>query len=391
MPRVALIGPELFPIPPIRGGATEGFIEHLARRLRRWQPVIISPADPDLPLQSRQARVEYRRVPFSGWRRWLCKRYPGIFPFYNRGVAALVRELQPDLLHVHNRPLLASDLKSRFPELPVLLHMHNLYEILGKRERPAPGAEIRVEGFVACSHFVLERETGRLAKGAAARFVVYNGVDVQAFRPVWEQPDRAAALRRRYGLTEEPVVLFVGKIRESKGVGLLLKAMHSVWRRLPAAVLMLVGGTEFGRGRTQRQRFQAQVKAAPGRVILTGFVPPSEVPDYYLLGDIFVAPSQIHEGLPLVVLEASAGGLPIVTTKMGGIPEFVQPELNGILLEHRDDPQELADKILSLLGDPSRRQRLARQGREWVLSNFSWEKIAEVQEHIYAQVAARRT
>jgi spore coat protein SA len=395
MPLAALIGPELYPIPPIRGGAAEGFIDNLAHRLTRWQPVIIGPADPELPLRDTQGQVDYRRVPFSGWRRWLYKRYPSVFPFYDQGVAAIVQELRPDLLHVHNRPLLALALKTRFPGLPVLLHMHNLYEILGKRERPAVGAPIPVDGFVACSRFVLEKETGRLGLSAAGRFVVYNGVDVQAFQPAWEHQDRAAALRRQYGLTNEPTVLFVGKLRESKGVGVLLAAMHRVWQQVPPAVLILVGGTEFGRGRTDRatpffQRFKAEVDAAPGRVILTGFVPPQEIPDYYLLGDIFVGPSQNEEGLGMVFLEAAATGLPIIASPMGGIPEVVQPGLNGMLLDRKDDPEELADKIGALLADESLRHRLGRQGREWVSARFSWGIIAREQEEVYDQVVKGR-
>jgi len=388
MPTVALIGPELFPIPPIRGGATELFIDRLAAHLSRYYPVVIGPADPELPARERRGQVEYRRVPLNSWQQWLYRRYRHLLPLYDRRVATLVRHVSPDLLHVHNRPLLALNLKTWFPRLPVLLHMHNIYDILGKRERPAPYTPIPVEAFLACSNFVMEQERERLGTGAGAHIVMYNGVDIGAFRPRWERLDEDRAVREHYGLSDEPVVLYAGKIRESKGVGVLLAAMHRVWQKFPRVALVLVGGTEFGRGRTKREtpffkQFQELVARAPGRVILTGFVPHEDMAKTYLVGDVFVAPSQKPEGMPMVLLEASACGLPLIATRLGGIPEVVQDGINGLLLDDPPDPGELAGKIMSVLEDPALSQRLAQKARELVLERFSWPHIAREQEAVY--------
>ena len=65
MPTVALIGPELYPIPPIRGGAAELFIEKVAEALTGWRPVVIGVSDPDLPRRETRGRVEYHRVPLG--------------------------------------------------------------------------------------------------------------------------------------------------------------------------------------------------------------------------------------------------------------------------------------------------------------------------------------
>ena len=87
---------------------------------------------------------------------------------------------------------------------------------------------------------------------------------------------------------------------------------------------------------------------------------------------------------------AAAAGLPIIASPMGGIPEVVQPGLNGMLLDRKDDPEELADKIGALLADESLRHRLGRQGREWVSARFSWGIIAREQEEVYDQVVKGR-
>jgi spore coat protein SA len=394
MPTVALIGPELFPIPPIRGGATELFIDRLAAHLQRYRPVVIGPADPDLPDFEVRGRVEYRRVPLNSWQQWLYRRYRHLLPLYDRRVAGLVRQLDPNLLHVHNRPLLALNLKKWFPRLPVLLHMHNTYHILGKRERPDPYTPMPVEAFLACSNFVMEEERERLGSGAGVHSVMYNGVDPQTFRPRWERAAEARAAREQYGLGDEPVVLYAGKIRESKGVGVLLTAMGRVWEVLPRAALVLVGGTEFGRGRIKREtsffkEFREQAARAPGRVILTGFVPHEAMPATYLLGDVFAAPSQKPEGMPMVLLEASACGLPLIATRVGGIPEVVQDGSNGLLVDTPQDPGDLAEKILAVLQDPGLRERLARSARQRVLERFTWERIAREQEAVYDEVLGR--
>jgi spore coat protein SA len=167
--------------------------------------------------------------------------------------------------------------------------------------------------------------------------------------------------------------------------------MTRVWEAAPRAVLVLVGGTEYGRNRTMREtpfmsRLRRDLDRAPGRVVLTGFIPPDDMPRAYLLGDVFVGPSQIEEGLGLVFLEAAAAGLPIIATRQGGIPEVVRDDFNGLLLRRKDDDAELAEKIIELLGNAPLRQRLGQQGREMVVANFTWEKIARDLEEFYDEV-----
>ncbi len=392
MPTVAIIAPELYPVPPIRGGAAELFIDKVAGCLTRWRAVVIGVSDPELPLGETRNGVEYFRVPLEGWRKWLYCRYRNFFPIYDRAAAQVIARVMPDLIHVHNRPLLALFLHRRFAgRIPVILHMHNLYESLGKRERPRLGSPIPVAGFAACSNFVLDRERSRLGLGAMSGRVIYNGVETGSCASLWDPASGVQEVRRKYGLTDEPTVLFAGKLRESKGVHILVRAMARVWETLPMAVLVLVGGTEFGRGRTSREtpfmsRLRRDLDRAQGRVVLTGFIPPDNMPRAYLLGDVFAGPSQIEEGLGLVFLEAAAAGLPVIATRQGGIPEVVRDGFNGLLLRQKDDDAELGEKLIGLLNDAPWRQRLGQQGRDWVLTNFAWEKIAGDLEEFYNEV-----
>ena len=155
--------------------------------------------------------------------------------------------------------------------------------------------------------------------------------------------------------------------------------------------MVLVGGSEFGRGRTDRvtpflKKLHQQIANAPGRVILTGFIPPDQIPPAYLLGDILVGPSQNEEGLGIVFLEASASGLPIIGTRVGGIPEIGQEGLHGLILDKKDTPQKWGKKTLPPPQTRDLAQKLGQQGRDWVCQNFSWEKIAARQEEVYDAV-----
>lgn len=392
MPTVVHVAAELFPVPPIRGGAAELFIEQVAGRLPGWQAVVLCRSDPALPARERRGGVEYIRLPLTGWRFRFYKRYRHLWPWYEHRVWQQITAIKPDLIHVHNRPLLAGYLQARLEgRMPVILHLHNLAESLGRRERPGPGDETRVAACLACSRFVLERERQRLGRGAGSHFVVYNGVAAENFPCRWQEPGLGQAVRQRYGLDRAPVVLFVGKIRESKGVGVLLAAMAEVWQQVPEAILLLAGGTEYGRGRTDRQtpffrQLQEQLQGAAGRVILTGFIPPQEIAAVYQAGDVFVGPSQVEEGLGIVFLEAMASGLPVVASRRGGIPEIVRDGVNGYLLARPDDQRELAELILRLITDPLAREQLGRQGCQWVRDHFTWDHIAARLVQVYGMI-----
>jgi spore coat protein SA len=266
--------------------------------------------------------------------------------------------------------------------------MHNLYNYLGRLERPSGPFINEGDLFLGCSRFVVEAEKNRLAAGTPAREVLYNGVDIDDFKPLWVNPEETRQVRERRGLLGKKVVLYTGKIRESKGVEVLARAMGEVFQQEPEAVWVLAGGTGFGYRRENKktdfsERLRKELVPWQDRVRFLDFIRPGEMPAIYLLGDVFVAPSQLEEGLGLVFLEASAVGLPIISTRQGGIPEVVVHEETGLLLTRKDDIAELAEKILGLLREPEYRRQLGERGRQSMEDHFSWTRIAEETEKLY--------
>jgi glycosyltransferase involved in cell wall biosynthesis len=114
---------------------------------------------------------------------------------------------------------------------------------------------------------------------------------------------------------------------------------------------------------------------------LTGFVPDRLLPVYYDSADYFILPSASGEGLPLVLLEAMACGLPVIATAVGGTPEIIRHMKNGVLVPPRN-PEAMADALSKLLSEelgPS----IGEEARKTVEKNFSWENNVRQLQEIY--------
>ncbi|MCW2578592.1 MAG: putative Glycosyltransferase [Blastococcus sp.] len=200
------------------------------------------------------------------------------------------------------------------------------------------------------------------------------GVDVETFTPHAD----GAAVRRRYGLGEAPVVVCVSRLVARKGQDVLLAAWPQILARVPDARLLLVGS---GPAEASLRR-TVTAGNLQDSVVLTGPVPPAELPAHYAAGDVFAMPCRTRragldvEGLGMVFLEAAACGRPVVAGTSGGAPEAVRDGVTGHVVEPRS-PQAVADAVAGLLADPVRARAMGRAGRSWVEERWSWATIAD--------------
>ena len=210
---------------------------------------------------------------------------------------------------------------------------------------------------VTCTEY--NRQTlARIAPGADIQRM-YHGVDADRF---CRGHDAIAA--------HPPLVLAVGRLREKKGFDTLIEACRRLADRGLDFRCEIVG---YG---DQHASLQQQIErdGLQGRVMLTGKLPRDAVISRYRRAAAFVQPSRIgqdgdRDGIPNVLLEAMAMELPVVSTRISGIPEVVAHEHNGLLIEP-DRPADLADAIARLLADTPLRKRLGRAGRETIGSGF---------------------
>ena len=190
--------------------------------------------------------------------------------------------------------------------------------------------------------------------------VNYHGLDTQVFRPAEEGARQGS-----------PIILAVGKLQEKKGFHFLVEACEILRSRGVAFRCLLAGDP----GDTARriEKFIAE-KELGDRIELLGLLDPEEMLSLYQTAHILVAPTVVTtegqtDGLPNVVLEAMACGVPVVATDVAGIPEAVEHGETGLLIPP-EDPRAIADAVAGLLREPEARSRLARAARERILNDF---------------------
>lgn len=122
-------------------------------------------------------------------------------------------------------------------------------------------------------------------------------------------------------------------------------------------------------------------------VEFVGKLPHDAVADFMREIDIFVMPSVCQESYGVAVLEASATGIPVIASDVGGVPEVLWDDETGILVES-EDPVELASALKLLIANPDIRGCMGRQGRDFVKTNFPWEKTIERLDEIFREVIA---
>jgi glycosyltransferase involved in cell wall biosynthesis len=195
-----------------------------------------------------------------------------------------------------------------------------------------------------------------------------HGVDTDFFRPHGAKPE----LRRKLGLpVGRPLVITARRLEDRMGLEELLGAIDLCRRTLTDIFLLVVG-----RGRLEeRLRSMANELGLAEHVRFWGYARDDELPELYSAADLFVLPTQALEGFGLVILEASACGLPVVATPVGAIPEIVG-RMDTDLLAGGTDARALAERMTEVLrreaADPTRGTRY----RDFVLENYSWKKCA---------------
>ena len=209
---------------------------------------------------------------------------------------------------------------------------------------------------------------------------IYNGI---APVPRWT-PEQAAQFREREGIPPgATAAITVSNFYPYKGHETLVEAMPRVVASCPEVLFLLVGRDS---GTMERTRERVRQLGLDGHVRFLGNR--ADVPDLVRASDLFVHPSR-EEGFSNAILEAMAGGLPVVACDVGGNPEAVLDGVTGLLVPSRD-PESLAVAVLDLLADGEKRRRMGEAGRRRTAEEFTLERMVKEMEALYESVAGRR-
>jgi spore coat protein SA len=368
--KILLVCTEKLPVPCVRGGAIQTYIDGILPHLSREHEItVFSVTDPNLPDHEVLDGIRYERFP------------PGDSEMYYQAVAKFVAGEMFDWIIFYNRPKYLPLVAEAAPESRFLLSMHNeMFHAKKVDPEIARRCLERVEAVVTVSKFIADG-IDHLFPGYQHKLnPVYAGVDLERFQPRWASGavERRANLLAAHGLEGRKVVLYVGRLSEKKGPELLLSALTQVVEQHPSAVLLLVGSKWYGSndGNKYVSQLKKQAKRLGDSVQLTGFISPDKVQDYFLLGDIFVCSSQWEEPLARVHYEAMATGLSIITTVRGGNPEVIIPGKNGLLVNDYQNPDAFATHINYLLSNRALAEDMGRNGRHLSERYYSWSRVA---------------
>lgn len=381
MLKAAIIAPNSFPIPPIRGGGIQTVIWEVTPLYREFKPYVFSNCEygiDHLPARETIGNVEHRRICLSSWyelkmrmRFLTTKNY---FPYVYE-IIKQIKEIQPDIIHVMNRPWFLPILRKYVSvNTKLILHHHNRYFAemsKGEVERYLN----MFDAFAGISnHTVKEEIIDRFPLDAKRCFTIYNGINLKKFKPKWENAAKAAEIRKRYGIADdELVLLFAGRLRKEKGVHTLIKAAGLLVNSGKKVKVLIVGSHFYNSGEKATPYINSLKKLAEpikDKVIFTGFISPSDMPDVYSASDVLVVPSH-EDAFGLVYAEAGASGIPAIGSRIGGIPEVIDEHVSGFLMKDPDSEAELASLLRVFLQNPSRLRSFGEAGRKKVEENFS--------------------
>jgi len=305
-------------------------------------------------------------------------------------VADAIRRREPSIVLAHNAPVLPQLLRGA--RHSVVLYAHN--DILKTYSRAeALRALDGVGAIVTVGEALAERTRSRLPPNLAERVrVVRNGVDCEMFSPATSpgmqrgaEDSTTASSTSKY--PERLRVVFLGRMIEEKGPDMLIRAAGLL--RRPDLEVLLIGSQGFARDAAlshyelELRRLAAEATTASGSDIrFEPFVDRIALPDLLRSADVLVVPSRWDEPSGLTAAEGLATGLPVIASRVGGLPDVVGSA--GILVAP-DDPSALAGALAALADDPEARKARGRMARQHALEHdwsWAWSNLRGVLEEL---------
>ena len=364
--RIAILTSGVLPIPAVQGGAVENLIDmYLEYNERRhlhevtvfsvWHPnveqcaTLGSSANKYVfvkgnSLKAKLWRVIGRLLRHKGF-------YHDSIEYYLHEALRQIRKGNYDLIVVENRPGYALTL-SRQCSVPCVLHLHNDFLYRGADHVEEICGTFR--RIISVSDYITNR-VKEVCEVKEKCITVHNAINVEAFHA-------ATPIRRsEIGLADDDFVLvFSGRLIPEKGILQLIQAMNRL-RHIPRLKLLIIGASDYGKEQSPTpftQKLQQEAKELEGSIVFTGFIVYEDVPSYLKAADVAVMPSIWEEPFGLTIIEAMAAGLPLITTRSGGIPEICE----GIatLVNRENIVNNLTEAITDLYKHPQKREKMAR-------------------------------
>ena len=240
----------------------------------------------------------------------------------------------------------------------------------------------RSKRLIAVSNFTRRELVQYYGINPSKIHVIHNGVDTKKFQPTADKRKVKSELGFK---PEDPAIVSVGRLYARKGLFTLIESIPRVAKRFPRAKFIVSGKGQSGE--MAKLIAHAERLGVKDKLVFTGYFPDKKLPTLYQAADIF-AFSTFYEHHPFAILEALSTGLPIVTTKVGGIPETITDGKNGFMC-NPFDAQTFSDRILYLLENPIQAAEMGVQARKVIMERFDWRIVVKEAIEVYNDVLDR--
>ena len=356
----------------------------------RYEPVIVCPPHSRMMELANQGKVrtvglDQLEARFT-WRPDQILRYLSSFAKVIRAARSIVIDEQPAFIHANSiRAGMVMAGATVGLRVPVIWHAHDILP------RHPISTAVRLLSVVtsrnrilAVSDAVARAFRGRLLRAWPRRTpitVIHNSVDLERFHP--DEESRPAARAELGFSSSTPVIASVGQLTPRKGQLELIESFAAVTRKLPDAVLLIIGTPIFNRDEEYARLLRARVQSLGLTDKVRFLGSRDDVQRLMRAVDVLVVNSH-QEPFALTVLEGLASGCAVLATAVGGTPEMISHEVNGFLVPPRQVPA-LADGLLRLLSDSEIRHRLGRRARQDAMERFSIARYMEELHSLYRE------
>lgn len=370
--KIGILTSGILPVPAVQGGAVENLMDFYLEyndQHHLHDITVYSVWHPDVMKHSalKSDINHYKYIKVNGLYAKTKKKlyqlthkeeyYHYTIEFYLHEILKDIHKKDFDIIIMENRPAYALKIKE-ITNAQIVYHLHN--EKLDNQVAKAQEIYNAASLIIAVSDYIKKRVQTINLHDIKTK-TVHNGINLTTFSNLTK------ADYSIMGFEENDFILvFSGRVNRDKGIMELVEAMNLL-KDYPQIKLMVLGSTFFGNATTDDDfttRLKDKAKSLKERIIFTGFIPYSMMPKYLKMADIAIIPSLWNDPFPTTVLEAQAMGLPIITTRRGGIPEEVT-EKNAILLETDEHfVENLAASILNLYNNPEKCKQMSTASLE---------------------------
>jgi len=400
--KIAIINQPWNPFPPENASSIAIWNHEVAQRLVQYSDVHVYAGKDKIDT----SKVSVQGIKIHGistlWDRklyhffnFLNRGFNKVLPFfacrlyYGKYITRIAHDLQKqhcDIVHIPNFSQFVPIIRKYNPDIKIVLHMH--CEWLTQLDARVIRNRLRqVDLIVGCSEYISSKIRNRFPEYAEKCVTVYNGVTIEEAGKIFDKGGIA-----KNGSVQ---LLFVGRLTPEKGVHVLIDACKILSKRIKNLYCNIVGpeavtpkefivGLNHDNGISDLDSFYSKsyLSILKERVAahkldgieFTGLVPHQRIRSYYEEADILVNPS-FSESFGMSLVEAMAGSIPVVATKVGGMTEIVDDEITGKTVKP-GDANELADAIYAIASDKKKALKMGKAGREKAVGRFSWDVIS---------------